>query len=53
MGQDYESYVKGVCALPDKYEAWPLYGVGLDNLGENQHPVTWDGNLGPARVRGG
>jgi NAD(P)-dependent dehydrogenase (short-subunit alcohol dehydrogenase family)/threonine dehydrogenase-like Zn-dependent dehydrogenase len=42
MGNDYQAYVDGTCDAADSYQVWPLYGVGLDNLGEDQKPVTWD-----------
>jgi threonine dehydrogenase-like Zn-dependent dehydrogenase len=28
--------------MKDKMLCWPLHGVGLDKLGENQQPCTWD-----------
>lgn len=42
MGNDYQAYVEGNCDIPESNQAWPLYGVGLDNLGKGHKPVTWD-----------
>jgi threonine dehydrogenase-like Zn-dependent dehydrogenase len=27
--------------LPETMLAWPLYGAGIENLGENGHPIRW------------
>ena len=39
---DYDSYVDGTCPLPQQHLAWPLYGVGLENLGREREPVEWE-----------
>ena len=39
---NYDEFVNGMCPLPEKNLAWPLYGVGLENLGRDQQPVAWD-----------
>ncbi len=39
---DYKSFVDGTCPLPETNVAWPLYGVGLDNLGRERRPVEWE-----------
>lgn len=38
---DYDEYVSGRSPLPDTNLAWPLYGVGLENLGRDRRPVAW------------
>ncbi|MEA3401801.1 MAG: zinc-binding dehydrogenase, partial [Armatimonadota bacterium] len=39
---DYESFVDGTCALPETNVAWPLYGTGLENLGDDRKPAAWE-----------
>jgi len=36
---DYDSFIRGACKLPDTNVAWPLYGVGIENLGRDHEPV--------------
>ena len=38
----YDRFVDGTCPLPDTNLAWPLYGIGLENLGREKKPVAWD-----------
>jgi len=40
MSESYEGYVRGTCSLPDTNLTWPLYGVGLENLGRDRTPVA-------------
>ncbi len=39
---DYERFVDGTLSLPDRNIAWPLYGVGLENLGRDGRPLAWE-----------
>lgn len=38
---DYDRFVDGTAPVPKTNVAWPLYGTGLENLGEDRQPVEW------------
>ena len=39
MPEKLSQYRDGQAPLPSSYHLWPLYGAGLENMGQNEHPI--------------
>jgi len=39
MSDKLSQYRDGLTPLPSTYRLWPLYGAGLDNMGQNGQPI--------------